>query len=169
MTAPLDPAAQRLRAEFDASFAAPPRAGHAEAVALLALRVAGEAYACRVAEARGLLLAPPVVAVPSRRPELLGVAAVRGVAVPVYSLARLLGRGAEDDARWLLLAGDGQPVGFAFSAFDGQLLVPAADIDAAAPGGDPGHVVAIARCGGAPRPLLGIPSLVRAIGAPLRR
>jgi purine-binding chemotaxis protein CheW len=158
--------ADALRAEFDRIFAAAPALEKAAEVALLALRVGGETVAVRVLEAAGLVTAPPICAVPTRRPELLGVAGLRGAIVPVYSVARLLGRPDPGDApRWLVLAAAGgdERVALAFSALDGHLRVPAAALAASAPGGGPEHVLEVASLGADVRPVLSVPSLVRVI------
>jgi purine-binding chemotaxis protein CheW len=163
-----DPVVEALRAEFDAGFARAPAARAGE-VALLALRAGGEPVAVRVLEVAGLLPAARVVPVPSRRPELLGVAGLRGALLPVYALARLLGRPSEE-ARWMLLAGTGdasgaERVAFACEAFEGHVTVAAAELHAPSGEGVRAHVSAVVRLGGAFRPVLHVPSLVRAVTA----
>jgi purine-binding chemotaxis protein CheW len=157
-------AAAALRAAFDASFAAPPAGEAGARVALLAIRAGGEPAALRVLETAGLLPARRIVPVPGRRPELLGVSGLRGSLLPVFSLARLLGRSeAGDEPRWVALAGvDQARVGLAFAAFEGHLLVPAQDLAVAAEEGR-GHVAAVARLAGGPRPVLSVASLLRAV------
>jgi chemotaxis signal transduction protein len=162
---PRDASAEALRAGFDRVFAAAPVLERAAEVALLALRVGAEPVAVRVLEAAGLVAAPPICAVPSRRPELLGVAGLHGAIVPVYSAARLLGRPDQGDApRWLVLAAAGgdERVALAFSALDGHLRVPAAAL-AATPGERLEHVAEVMSLGADVRPVLSVPSLVRAI------
>jgi purine-binding chemotaxis protein CheW len=157
-------AVDALRAEFDASFARAP-AARPDEVALLALRAGGEPVAVRVLEVAGLLPAGRVVPVPSRRPELLGIAGLRGAILPVYALGRLLGRSA-DEARWMLLcAVADERVAFAFEAFEGHVDVPAAAIHAPSGAGVRAHVSAVVRLEGGFRPVLHVPSLVRAVTA----
>jgi purine-binding chemotaxis protein CheW len=153
-------AATALREAFDRGFAEPPRAAGDDRVALLALLAGQEQVAVRVLEAAGLLPARPIVAVPSRRPELLGVAGVRGAVVPIWSAARLLGRADAGPPAWIVLAGAVERVGLAFEAFEGHLLVAPSAL-AAAPGA--GHVAGALRTGDAVRPVLSIPSLLAAI------
>jgi chemotaxis signal transduction protein len=99
---------------------------------LLAIGVAGDHYAIRVGEISGLVNKRKIVAIPSPVPELLGLAGLRGGFVPVYSLAALLGYGRDaDQARWIALCEDGEPVGLAFSGFEGYLQVPLAQVYAA--------------------------------------
>jgi purine-binding chemotaxis protein CheW len=161
----VDESAEALRAEFDRIFAAAPALERTAEVALLALRVGAEAVAVRVLQAAGLVAAPPLCAVPSRRAELLGVAGLRGEIVPVYSAARLLGRPDPGEApRWLVLvaAGD-ERVALAFSALDGHLRAPASALAAAAPGGAAAHVAEVVSVGADVRPVLSVPSLLQAI------
>jgi chemotaxis signal transduction protein len=159
-----DSGAAALRRAFDEAFAAPPRAARRDDVTLLALRAGGEAVALRVLETAGFLRAPRIVPVPSRRGELLGVAGLRGAAVPVFGLARLLGRAEADEPRWIVLCeAGGERVALAFATFERHLVVPASSLHPA-PGGAAGpHVAEILEHDGASRPILGVASLARAI------
>ena len=154
---------ESLRAAFDAAFAAPPRGARRDLVPLLALRAGGDAVAVRVLETAGLLPARVIVPAPSRRPEVLGVCGHRGVVLPVFSLARLLGRSENGDApRWMLLAGGAERVALAFGTLDGHVLVPPSALRRAQ-GEAVGHLAEIVEIGGAGRPVVSIPSLLRAI------
>jgi chemotaxis signal transduction protein len=157
--------ADELRQAFDAAFAAPLRDGRSLAVALLAIRVGADPYALRVLEAGGLVQLRAIVPVPSRRTELLGVMGLRGAVVPVYSLARLLGHSAQpEEPRWAALCGGEERVALAFAAFEGRLQVPAGELGAPpAERGALEHVAHLATVGGAPRPVLSLPSILRAI------
>lgn len=155
-----------LRAEFDAAFSRPARAPGVDTVALLAIRVAGAPMALRVLETAGLMQARPVVPVPGRRPELLGVSGVRGALVPVYSLARLLGRGEDDPPRWLVLAATarGERVGLAVATLERHLVRPAGDLrPASGAGAGEAHAPELLVADGAARPVLSVPSLLRRI------
>jgi chemotaxis signal transduction protein len=118
--------AAELRNAFDQARAIPFSAGAVERVeSLLSIRVSGDPYAIRVGEISGLTNDRKVVAFPSSIPELLGVAGIRGGLVSVYSLAMLLGYSREaGQCRWLVLCGAEEPVGLAFSDFEGYLRVP---------------------------------------------
>ncbi|HSD18638.1 MAG TPA: chemotaxis protein CheW [Anaeromyxobacter sp.] len=152
-----------LRAAFDAAFAAPPRGARRDLVPLLAIRAGGDPVAVRVLETAGLLPGKVIVPVPSRRPEVLGVCGHRGAVLPVFSLARLLGRTDAGEApRWLLLAGREERVGLAFAALDGHVLVAPSALQRAA-GEGVGHLAEIVEIDGAGRPVVSIPSLLRAI------
>ncbi|MGB2590079.1 MAG: chemotaxis protein CheW [Candidatus Acidiferrum sp.] len=113
--------AAKLRSAFDRERALPLSSDAREQTEnLIAIRVSRDAYALRVAEISGFATDRGIVAFPSPIRELLGVAAVRGVLVPVYSLAGLLGYGEESgDARWLALCGTEEPFALAFSGFEG--------------------------------------------------
>jgi chemotaxis signal transduction protein len=122
--------AAELRNAFDRARAIPLSTGAVEQVeGLLSVRVSGDPYAIRVGDISGLANDRKVIAFPSSIPELLGVAGIRGGLVSVYSLAALLGYGREaDQARWLVLCGAEEPIGLAFSAFEGYLAVPLAQV-----------------------------------------
>jgi chemotaxis signal transduction protein len=150
-----------LRGAFDGAFAAPPRPAARDEVALLAIRAGGDAVTLRVLDVAGLLPLRKIVPLPSRRPELLGIVGLRGTVLPVYRLAQLLGRPAPaEPPRWIALAGSADRVGVAFEVFEGHIVVPARDVQ---PVSGPGHLAEVALVGGAPRPVVAIPSILRAI------
>lgn len=156
--------AEALRRAFDAAFAAPVARGRDARVALLAVRVGGEPMALRVLELAGLVQARRIVAVPSRRPELLGVSGLRGAVVSIYGLARLVGRADDGEPRWIALAGGGDGIGLAVATLEGHLLVRPEELSPVAPGGEARpHVREILRQDPGARPVLSVPSLVRAI------
>jgi chemotaxis signal transduction protein len=118
--------AAEFRRVFDQARAAPSSTGaEVQAENLLAIRVARDVYAIRVSEISGISTDRRIIAFPSPIPELLGVAGLRGVLVPVYSLAALLGYGLEaEEVRWCALCGTEEPFALAFSGFEGYLRVP---------------------------------------------
>ncbi len=130
----------------------------------------------RLRELSGIAPVRRLVPVPSRLPELLGLAGMGGAAVPVYDLAALLeGRAESDRARWLALCGSGaDAIAFAFGTLDGYLRVAA---DGLFPPGPEGaarrHVAAISQAGDSLRSVLEVASLValirQRIGAPATR
>ena len=110
----------QLRSAFDESFAV--KAGsREERESVIPIRVAGQAFAIRTCHITGLMKCRKIVPLPSRIPELLGVAALRGSLVPVYDLAALLrippGVGWPS---WLMLVPCDTPIGLAFDGFEGQ-------------------------------------------------
>jgi chemotaxis signal transduction protein len=125
--------AAELRSVFDRARAAPFRSGAEEQTEdLLAIRVSRDAYAIRVSEISGLVTDRRIVAFPSPIPELLGIAGIRGVLVPVYSLAMLLGYHAETErTRWLALCETDDPIALVFSDFEGYVQVPLTQLYAA--------------------------------------
>jgi chemotaxis signal transduction protein len=128
---------QRLiafRRGFDQAFATAPITSVETFEDLLAVRVAGDAYALRVREITGLVASGKIVPLPSKRSELLGIAGNRGSLVAVYSLAALLGYRADSKPTpWLALAGGSEPIGLGFEAFEGFLRVRSGDMHEARP------------------------------------
>jgi len=126
---------ERLRADFDRSFAEPVRSHEGEHVELLAIRAGGRPYALRLSQTSGLHPDRPVTPLPGPLPALLGLAGFAGTVVPVYDLAALLGHPADSRPRWLVLAAGTPPLGLAFHDVDGHVRVAAGAIVGEAPGG----------------------------------
>ncbi len=117
--------AGRLRAEFDAGFAAPRGQPPEEGVALLLVVVAGRTWALRLAQLEGFAACADLVALPAQHPACLGLAGFRGRAVPAFSLAMLLGAPVPDaHARWLAVATPG--VALVAAGFAGHVRAPRA-------------------------------------------
>jgi purine-binding chemotaxis protein CheW len=152
-----------LRRSFDASFAAPPPGEGPDEVALLAIRIGSDPAAVRVHDTLALLKAGPIVPVPSRRPELLGVTGVRGAVVPVYSLSRLTGRGEGVAPRWIVLAGGADRVGLAFAGFDAHVRVRRDAIHAPAAHRNFEAISGVVEIGDEPRPIIDVPAIVQRI------
>jgi purine-binding chemotaxis protein CheW len=121
---PLGMAAE-LRQSFDRSFAARPAVQAAQEEDLLAIRLGAGRYALRLPEIAGLASKKKIVRVPSRVPELLGVAGFRGAVMPVYDLSAILEARAGDAPHWFAVAA-ARPVVLAFTTFEGHLRVPRA-------------------------------------------
>jgi purine-binding chemotaxis protein CheW len=155
--------AEQLAAAFDRSFAEARRAPEGDAGEFLAVRVAGERHAIRLAEIGGLHPVRAVTRLPGPLPALIGLAGLRGVLVPVYDLALLLGGAAAGEARWMVLAGTAEAA-FAFEGFEGQFRAPNGAVSASGQDGEDALRQVVASAGG-PLPLISIPSLV----ATLRR
>jgi chemotaxis signal transduction protein len=158
--------ALELRREFDGTFAAPPPEPQ-PTEDLLGVRVAGEPYALRVSEIDGVESCPKLVPLPTRVPELLGLAGIRGGLVAVYGLGPLLGpAAATEPVRWLILCGGGERVGLGLTHLEGWLRVArsalSAPVGASASGERACQVV---RVGGAPRPVISIPSVLETLRA----
>jgi chemotaxis signal transduction protein len=136
-----------LRDDFDASFRAPL---HDSAAIrhrdLLAIRVADAAYALQLTEVTGLHGAAKITRVPSAVPEFLGLLGVRGLLVPVYDLALLLGYHEPQALRWVAQVRAEHPVGLAFPVLDGHFRVPVSAPSASAEASG-GHVREAVRLG----------------------
>ena len=119
---------ERLRRDFDRSFADPVRSHDEEPIELLAIRAGERPYAIRLAQTAGLHPDRPVTPLPGPLPALLGLAGFAGTVIPVYDLAALLGHPIADRPRWLVLAIGTPPLGLAFHALDGHVRVTAGAI-----------------------------------------
>jgi len=116
--------AGELRSAFDEAFSRPAEPSRPAAAAALALRAGGRPLAVPMRAVAGLFRDVAVIRLPTPRSELLGIASLRGVAAPVYDLARLLGFEASRAPVWhLLLRGD-EPAAVAFDSFEGQFELP---------------------------------------------
>ena len=126
MTQPLhDPRVATLRHDFDAAFARPPAERAEESEDLLAVRIAGDAFAVRLRDIDGVVANRRVVPFPGGHSDCLGVAGIRGLTVPVFDLAALLGYGAGGEApQWMVLSGRDDAIALAFDDFDGYLRLP---------------------------------------------
>jgi chemotaxis signal transduction protein len=155
--------AAALRQAFDRSFAEPARRDADDLVELLAVRVGGDPYALPLAEGAGLFAGRPVVPVPGPVPELLGVAGVRGLLVPVYSLRALLGYPGAEAPRWIFVVRSAEALAVAFDQIDGHRRVPRASVAPLARPAARLHVVEAARLEGEVRPIVSLASVIKAI------
>ena len=144
---------ERLRGDFDRSFAEPARSHDVEHVELLAIRAGGRPYAIRLSQTSGLHPDRPVTVLPGPLPALLGLAGFAGTAVPVYDLAALLGHPVSERPRWLVLATGRPPLGLAFHELDGHVRVDAAAIVG---GDDTGPVRGMVALPGGTRPIVDV-------------
>ena len=151
--------AGELRDAFDRGFAAavlPPDASRSD---VLCLQVGGQPCAVRLGDIASLHAELHIVALPSRAPELLGVAAIRATVLPIYDLAGALGMPGTAAVRWIAVHRDGQ-AGFAFERYDGHARI--AD-GALSTGGQRGHVAGQLVVGGQPRLIIDLGSVLAAI------
>jgi hypothetical protein len=144
---------EEMREEFDRGFAEPPPAPAGRTEEFLEVEVGRDPYALRLAELSGVQRAPRLTALPGAPPEVLGLAAVRGLVVPVFDLAALLGYG----------RGEAQPPAIALCRGEPPIGLAQA--------GGPGkaervHVEAFVRTAETVRPVIGIRSVLEAIRAP---
>ena len=154
-----------LRRTFDGAFAEPPRAIAIEQEDLLRIGVGGDAYAVRLREVAGLFVDRAIVPLPSRSPELFGLAGLKGGIVPVYDLGALLGYPASPEPpRWLLMARHEMDVGFGIEEFRSYLRVPLSSFSQVSEGtARTAHVLELVRAGDSLVPVLSLRSLAESI------
>jgi len=157
--------AAELRQAFDLSFAVPPPQTSQEIENLLAIRVAGDPHAIRLCEIDGIVTGRKVIAVPAAALDFLGLVGIRGDIVPVFGLASVLGYSEPPESlRWMIRCGTNDPIGLAFSDFDGYLRLPKSclyaheDIDASRQ-----HVNQVARTETGIRAVISIPLILATI------
>jgi chemotaxis signal transduction protein len=150
-----------LRASFDNAFALPSETTAAASIGLLAIGVGTAGYAIRMTELSDVQVARKVVPLPGARPEMLGLAGIRGRLVPVYSLAALLGQAVTQAWTWLAICGTEQPIGLTFDKLDGYVQAAPADLLPAAGGeGSRSHVRELLRKDGAVAMVVSAASIV---------
>lgn len=119
-----------MRRLFDESFAIVPHEQVAELQPMLAITLDAGRYAIPIREISGLAaLTEKIVPVPSRVPELLGLTGVRGIVVPVFDLAKLLGlKSQREQVRWLVFCGERQsPIALAFETMERMFELPSTE------------------------------------------
>ena len=156
--------ADDLRSAFDRSFADAPRLATDIPVDLLAIRVAGDAYAIRLVEVAGLFVDRAVTPLPTNAPDLLGIAGFRAALVPVYDFGGLLGYPGRDTARWMVLTVGDRPVGLVFDVFERHFRVSQSAL-ASDDSRAHRHVRQVVRTADGVRPVIDIPSVLEAIKA----
>lgn len=102
---------------------------HATTGQLLALRVADGRFGIPASMVREVARLPRLTRVPHAPPAMLGLANIRGAALPVLSLAQLLGRTPGDERRIVVVDAD-VPVGLAVDAVAELLGADDASIEA---------------------------------------
>ena len=169
----LDPAVERMRAEFDRSFSSPAAPPARDRARLLAIRVGGDPFALALDDVVAIHVDRKIVPVPSAAATLLGIASFRGALAPVHDLRLVLGYPARAPTRWLVLVAGQTPIGLAFDAFDGQLAAPSAPEPPSSDGkpapASPSRASELTRglvhAGGAIRPLIDVAAVLAAVGS----
>jgi chemotaxis signal transduction protein len=150
-----------LRQGFDRGFAAPPATATAATVGLLAIRIAAGSHAIRMGEISEVQPAPRLVTLPGARPEMMGLAGIRGRLVPVYNLAALLGHDEPGTKNWVAVCGMDEPLGIGFDELEGYIqvlptdLYPAAEVERSR-----GQVREVLHRDGASRMVVSVSSIV---------
>lgn len=157
----LSEGARALAEAFDRSFAVARPAAPPTPRDYLMIRVGGDPHAIALLDLAELVPLPRLTALPESPSECLGLAGVRGAAVPVYDLRILLGYAAGGEAApWLAILASAR-VAFAFDAVEGFLrLRDEAEGDAATA---QRHVRHVLRSTDAALPVLDTDSLLAAI------
>lgn len=153
-----------MQRSFDQSFAGVV-VGEAESLErMIMIRVAGALFLMPADHITGLAKAKRIVLLPSRIPELLGLAGVRGALVPVFDLTAVLELQRHGSAAaWLALAGRDSPIAFAFDELSGQVELARASLYADEGGIARRHVRLLARIGSSVHPVIDIPSILETI------
>jgi chemotaxis signal transduction protein len=152
--------ATELRDAFDHGFSEPPPPPEPAHTAFLCIRLGGEPYAIALGDIASFHAGLRVVALPTRAPELLGMAAIRAAILPIYDLRIGLGIStAGSSTRWTVVARRA-PVGFAFDGYDGHARIVASSIAAAT---QSGHVRGQFTFDGWARSVIDLPSVLTAI------
>jgi purine-binding chemotaxis protein CheW len=162
---PLDAGA--LRRDFDASFARVATMQATAGIDLIGIALGEADYAVRVAQIGGLRTGLALTPCPTPLPELVGIAGIGGVLVPVYDLAALLGLG-PGAGRWTILV-EGGMLALAFSGFSGHFRVEPDAIAARHGAHAAAPVTEFASHAGRSWPVIDIPSVVAAIRTRLPR
>lgn len=158
-----------LRRAFDESFARAAGGAAEPYEDLLAVRIAGNAFAIRRTEIAALVAGLKVLALPGPSAGFLGVVGFRGLVVPVYGLRALLGYPRGDGVPWVVVAASEDRVGLAFDRYEGFLRVPAAQVVSPDRSEEmSAHVRAVARQEGSARPVLDLPALLDTIKRRIR-
>jgi len=160
--------AAELRRAFDRSFADAPHQTTETLVDLLAIRVAGDPYVVRLADVAGLFVDRVVTPLPTRVPDLLGIAGFRVTLVPVYDLRPLLGYSTGGAPRWMISTVGEGPIAFAFDLFEEHLRVPHGALTSD-DSRSRRYVQDVARAKDGARPIVHIPSLVKEIAMRARQ
>jgi chemotaxis signal transduction protein len=122
-----------MRQLFDESFSVPEQRDDKVIEHMLAVKLGIDNFAVCISDISGLTVAKgKILPVPSSVPELLGITGIRGVLVPVFSLAALLGISTgSGPCRWLVLCGERHlTIALAVDLVEGYLNVSADRIHA---------------------------------------
>lgn len=156
--------AMALAARFDQSFALPRNDAAPVRYDFIAIRVRDDPHALRLPQLAELRSGIAITRLPGSGAELVGMANLRGIAVPVYDLGLLLGYPpGNGNPGWCALAAMA-PVALAFDAFDGYLRL-AAEVSVASDENREArpHIDQILRTANRILPIVDLPSVVGVI------
>lgn len=152
-----------LRRTFDLTFQLPYQLTAKSVEPMIAFRTAGVALAVRVQHITGVIKRGVILPVPSIVPELLGVAVVHGVLVPVFSLAALLGFPPTGEPQWFMLTNRETPAAFAFDGLEGRVEVERAHVYADETFSPSKHTHQLAEVGSVIRAVIDVSGLIESI------
>ncbi len=113
-----------LREAFDRGFADAYLPPPLDSLALIAITIAGTAYALRLDQIATVHVDVRIGNVPSKARGLAGLAAIRNVVVPAFDLGVVLGhRTVPAAGRWLVVAKGEVPRAWLFDHLDGQFRI----------------------------------------------
>lgn len=159
-TAALSPTVERLRREFDSTFSRAPTTEKTRHLDLLAIRVGTQPYALHLTEISALAVGKVVTPLPLAASALLGITGFRGLIVPVYDLAVLLGHGGGETLRWMVVSAGATTIGLAFDHFDGHLRVEEDELVAEGPGSSSGRLRQVLQHRHEVLPMIQVPAIV---------
>jgi hypothetical protein len=119
--------ARAMGAEFDASFAERPGPVLTDREDVLLIRAGAQELAVALGEVAGMATRPPLTAVPSRDPAMIGIFSDRGAVSAAWDLGRLLGLAAQNP-RWLIVPAAEPGVAITFGHFLGFRRLESADL-----------------------------------------
>jgi chemotaxis signal transduction protein len=153
-----------MRRAFDQSFATPHVGASESLERMIVIRLGGEPFAMRASHISGIARAKCIVSLPSRIPEVLGLAGIRGTLVPVFDLRSILKlKPCVSTPSWLALVVDQVPIALGFDEFDGQVELSPTNLYADESPTPRSHVQLLARIGPSVHPVIDIPSILEVI------
>ncbi len=152
---------RELRRDFDGAFALPRREGRSEVESFLAIRLAGNSYALRLADLAAIAARPRISPLPSGRSELLGLIGHRGRLAALFSLPLLLGYPRLGlNPRWYVLPRQAPTLALGFDEYDGHVRVAGEDLQSVGDSVRRRFVSRVLRQGGMLRLVVDLPALV---------
>jgi chemotaxis signal transduction protein len=153
----------QLRGAFDRTFQLPYQLKAKDVEAMIAFRTAGVPLAARVQHITGVIKRGVILPIPSIVSELLGVAVVRAVLVPIFDLAALLGLPHGSEPQWFMLMNRETPIALAFDALEGRVEVERKRFYVDETSSHRKHIHQLAEIGSVVRAVIDVPGIMEAI------
>lgn len=156
-----------LAREFDDGFRRAIETSAAPDQGFLAIRVGADPYALRVIETSGLYSDKRITKLPTSSPGLLGLAGIRGVAVPTYDIGVLLGYPpSRAPTHAIVTTGSSRSIGFALESVPAHFRASTGELVLAEPDtAERPHLVGAVELGGRLHPIILVSSMLAAIEA----